>query len=78
MRYYNHYSCGNTLEILFSIMVIISVIYLVTLIFRKKASISRFICNRRVVNILSERYARGEISQEEYEHKLKVIKGIKI
>lgn len=60
---------GGILEILFWILIVIGIIYLVKHLSRGREKGERK--EERAIEILKERYARGEISKEEFEQKKK-------
>lgn len=60
---------------LLRLLIIIGVIYLIfRLINNNKVSTSKYDSSSRAIEILKERYAAGEISDDEYERKLKILK----
>lgn len=58
------------------LLIIVGVIYLLISWFRKDQVTGRIVDNREssAESILRERYARGEITQEEYEHMRDVLR----
>lgn len=75
------YGYGNALWWMIGFGVLRLIITIVIVVYAIKL-ISKYINKRETVNtswkaieILKERYATGEISEEEYERKLKILKG---
>ncbi|HHU78701.1 MAG: SHOCT domain-containing protein [Caldicoprobacterales bacterium] len=67
---------SGLLMMLLWVLLIIGIIFLVVRLSRSNSD-SRYVHQARqdnAVNILRERFARGEISQEEYEERLKILK----
>lgn len=75
MRYYNPFIVGDIIEVIIALAIVGSVGYLLITLSNKKENFSDILGTKKALNILAERYAKGEISDSEYEHKKTILKN---
>lgn len=75
MRYYNPFIVGDIIEVIIALAIVGSVGYLLITLLNKKENFSDILGSKKALNILAERYAKGEISDSEYEHKRNILKN---
>ena len=72
MMYGSGYGLGSIINLLWLILIVALVVYGVRWFARDGG---RALGNKGALDILNERYAKGEIDKEEYEEKKKVLQG---